>query len=100
MSQVLVTASQELRMAARRTPLFLLSLACLLPASVATQQSHEPSLEVAIRWDPAEGGPRSAEEAWGALEWAASEQSEYEVRYFRVLQGPAPPEGSARRPGR
>lgn len=93
MSQQLGNGVRELCLAAHRTALCLLSLACILPESVPAQQKQDLPLEIAIRWDPADGGPRSAEETWAALEWAASERSEYEVRYFQVLQGPAPPDG-------
>jgi hypothetical protein len=93
MSQLLAMASRELRLAMRRTALCLLSVAVLVPTAVPAQPSQNPSPAVAIRWDPAEGGPRSAEEAWAAIEWAASERTAYEVRYFKVLKGPAPPEG-------
>jgi hypothetical protein len=77
----------------RQTTICALLLACLVPASAPAQQSQVVSLEVAIRWDPAQGGPQSAEAAWAALGLAAGERSEYEVRYFQVLQGPAAPAG-------
>ena len=93
MNRKLAIATSDPRLSMWRSFIWLLPLACLLPTAVTAKQSDDPSREVAIRWDPSQGGPQSAEAAWVALGLATGERSEYEVRYFQVLKGPALPEG-------
>jgi hypothetical protein len=47
--------------------------------------------EFAVRWDPADGGPRTAQEVAAALQLEGGRQKAYQVRYFAVRQ----PRGAA-----
>lgn len=44
----------------------------------------EPASEFAVRWDPAEGGPRDAGEVAKAFRWRVKDESTYVVRYYRA----------------
>ncbi len=61
----------------------LLALGIVAPA----QAAHDASgAEYAIRWNPAEGGPRDAKEVAAALQLGKGQRKSYEVRFFAVRQ--------------
>jgi hypothetical protein len=57
--------------------------ACLLAASAAF--AAHPA-EFAVHWNPADGGPQTAEDVTSALQLDGGKLKAYEVRYFAVRQ--------------
>ena len=68
----------------------MLAWGCLVPAAIAADDA-----EYALRWEPAEGGPRSVEEVAALLGLPAGRQKQFEVRYFTVAQPSGLPPGAS-----
>jgi hypothetical protein len=71
---------------------WLIPIAGIVLASAEAKEPKEALLEVAVRWNPAQGGPKTAVATWAALGLAPGEQEEFEVRYFEIIKGPPVPE--------
>jgi len=65
-------------------------LLTLVACSPSTRAAEPHKAEYATRWDPAQGGPRSASEVSEALGLPAATETEYDVQYYD-----APPPASA-----
>ncbi len=79
-----------LKTAAHAGTLFLLVTLALLPAGAALAAKDQA--EFSLRWDPAQGGPASAEAALKSLGLKAGDTSRFEVQYFDITTpADAPP---------
>jgi len=68
-----------------------LALGCIV-APMAAAWAAQGSAEYAMRWDPAQGGPQSAEDTLLGLGLHAGKRSVFEVQYFDVIApADAPP---------
>jgi hypothetical protein len=65
----------------------------LLAAAGAALAAHPA--EFALRWNPADGGPQSAEEVVAALGLEGGKPKSYEVRYFALSQPAGAGEGQS-----
>lgn len=73
-----------------RAFLAALAWACLSPVALAADAA-----EYALRWEPADGGPRSVEEVAAVLRLPEGKRKQFEVRYFTVAQPSGLPPGAS-----
>lgn len=66
----------------RRVPVF----ACALLLQASATASIADNAEFAMRWDPSEGGPQSAQGVAAALGLKSGKESEFAVQYYAVNQ--------------